>query len=289
MKKTWLVLDSHFLCHRAFHTDKHLSWGGRPTGVTFGFLKSITSLKDEVHTDRVAFCFEHPLLFRRGIYPNYKKRRNAVQRTDEEKVLYQGLITQISELQKKYLPKIGFKNIFSIRGMESDDIMAKIAQDLPDDEEAILVTSDLDLLQCLKPNVSIYSPQKKRILTQEWFEREYKIRPSQWALVKAIAGCNSDEVRGIEGVGEITALRYLRGELSTSSNAYQSIKSAPSRAIVRLNRKLVQLPYDGCPPVHLQEDNVTREAWLEVCKSLGMRSIAGRPPITTRKARRRNG
>lgn len=277
--KTWLVLDVHYLCHRAFHTAKGLSWKGKPTGVIFGFLKSIAFLKDELQSDNVAFCFEHPHLFRRDVYPGYKLRRRTREKTEEEKQSYNELTIQISELHKRYLPKIGFKNIFCYHGMESDDIMAAIALNCPPDEEVILVTADSDMFQCLRPNVSIYSPQKKKFLTCEWFVKRYRIHPSKWAVVKALSGCVSDEVKGVPRIGEITALSYLRGDLLPGTSYHNAIVSDEGKAIVRRNRKLVQLPYEGCPVPSLQDDKVSKEGWREVCDLLGMKSIAGRLPI----------
>jgi len=288
--KTWLVLDVHYLCHRAFHSTQSLSFKDRPTGVVFGFLKSISALKDEFETDRIIFCFESRHLLRRDIYPSYKQKRNTTERTDEERVAYEGLALQISELRRRYLPRIGFKNIFSFRGYESDDVMAEIArssycEDDRKDEEIVLVTADNDMLQCLSSNVRMYSPQKRKLMTDVWFQKHYGIKPSQWAMVKAIAGCSSDEVEGIKGVGELTALKYVRRELPTASVAYQAITSPKGKEIVRRNRTLVELPYKGCPTPDLIEDEVDRGGWREVCGMLGMRSIASHPPIATRKRR----
>lgn len=276
-----LVLDCHYLCHRAFHTSRELSFAGRPTGVVFGFLKSIGALKDEFQTDLVAFCFEDKKLYRRDIYPNYKRRRGQKQRTPEEQKAYEGLALQISELRQRYLPKIGFKNVFCFQGMESDDIMAAIAKSHKG--EVILITSDSDLLQCLSDTVSMYCPHKQRHYTQGWFEKEYGIPPRKWALVKAIAGCSSDEVKGIHGVGEKTALRFLRGELSSSSDAVQKIMSPAGRLVVTTNRRLVELPYKDCPTPAIVEDQISTAGWKEVCQLLGMRTLITRPPVSTRR------
>lgn len=281
--RTWLVLDTHFLCHRAFHMAGDMEWKGKVTGVIFGFLKSLTFLKDEFQTDNVAFCFEGKTLHRKTIYPAYKEARRNVKRTPEEVIAYQNLAIQISELRKRYLPKIGFKNIFCWDGMESDDIMAAIAQRYGDTEEVILVTSDADLFQCLRPGVTIYSPSKQLILTHTWFEKTYGITPATWAKVKAIAGCSSDGVKGVGGVGELTALKYLRGELSTASKAHRTIASMEGRTRIRLNRRLVQLPYEGCPKPSLVEDALDERGWREVCSLLGFRSIASSPPVATRR------
>jgi len=280
MKSPLLVLDTHYLCHRAFHSTGELSWQGRATGVIFGFLNSISALKDEFQTDRIVFCFEHSHLHRRDIYPDYKYKR-AKNRTEQEKKNYSALAIQISELRQRYLPKIGFKNIFCFRGMESDDIMAALAASYSSTQEVILVTSDADLWQCLGPNVSIFSPQKRKVYTEEWFHKTYQFTPSKWAVVKAIAGCDSDCVAGIKGVGEATALKFIRGELKKDSKAYRSIVSPEGKEIIRRNRMLVQLPYANCPTPNLLEDQITKKAWAEVCELLGMKSIRNRPPVTT--------
>ena len=274
-------MDSHFLCHRAFHSVKGLSHKGIKTGVVFGFLKSISFFKDLFQTDRVAFCFEHPHLYRRDVFPSYKHKRGK-DKTPSEVKAYQELAIQISELRQRYLPTIGFKNIFCFRGMEADDIMAAIALGASLDEEVILITSDMDLLQCLRPNVSIYSPHVHKQLTWEWFLSTYSFPPSKWAIVKAIAGCHGDQVPGVGGVGEKTAVRWLRGELKLDSKAAQIINSGPGRAVVRRNRALVQLPYKGCQLPKLQDDAITKKAWIETCSLLGMRSLAGSLPLVAR-------
>jgi 5'-3' exonuclease len=279
MSQPLLVLDCHYICHRAFHSTRELAHGGKITGVVFGFLKAISFFKDQFQTDRVAFCFEHPKLYRREVYPDYKNKRKA--RTDEERASYQELAIQISELRQRYLPTIGFKNIFRYRGMESDDIMAAIAANAGEMDEVILITADSDLYQCIRENVRIYSPRAHLLLNQIWFEREYGITPRQWARVKAIAGCSGDGVPGIKGVGEITALKYLRGELPEKHLAYRSIQEGSD--IIKRNRSLVKLPFKGCPVPEMQDDKISKKGWLEVCDQLGMRSLAQHPPVAIRK------
>lgn len=280
MTSPLLVLDVHYLCHRAFHTQGHLSWEGISTGVIFGFLKDIPRLKDELRTDRVAFCFEHKESYRCSLFPGYKCKRRAF-KTDKEKEAYGSLQSQIQLLRTKYLPVIGFKNIFCFPGMESDDIMAEIAK--KEKGEVILVTADSDLYQCLSPTVSIYNPHKQVRFDDIWFKKIYQIDPRDWAIVKAVAGCSTDNVPGVGGVGEKTALKFLKGELPKTSKAYHSIMSPSGKFTVRRNRQLVELPFEGCPTPVIQKDDITRKGWKDVCSQLGMKSIAGAPPILTNK------
>lgn len=278
-----LVIDVSYMCHRAFHTTRGLSYKGNETGVIFGFLKSIGALKDEFQTDRIAFCFDSPHLLRRDIYPAYKKRRQD-NRTEEEQKAYGALQYQILKLWEHYLPMIGFKNVFRHDGYEADDLLAVIADSVEvEDGEVILVTADQDLLQCLDANVWMYSPAKAKLYGWETFVVNYGIGPFQWARVKAIAGCSGDGIKGIKGIGEKTALKFVQGKLPQDSKAYQSIFSKQGKAIVRRNRKLVQLPFEGCPVPVIKEDGINEEGWKEVCATLGMRTLAGRPPIASRR------
>lgn len=287
MSDPLLVLDVHYLCHRAFHTTRELSWKERPTGVIFGFFQSIITLKNELQTERVAFCFEHPHLFRREVFPEYKRRR-LKERTPEEQEAKENFAIQIAELRCRYLPSLGYKNIFRYRGMESDDIMAAIAGSVKDQEKerVIIVTSDQDLLQCLSSNVAIYSPQKKKLLTERWFYNTYGIAPHRWAMVKAIAGCKSDCVPGIKGVGEKSAVKFIQGELSEKSRACALIVSENGKETMLRNRKLVRLPYAGCPVPEIQEDTIIPGAWQEVMHSLGMRSLVPKIIPPTAKGKR---
>lgn len=277
--KKWLVLDCPYLCHRAFHTMSDLSWKERPTGVIYGFLNCLGHLKDEFLTERIVFCFDHPYLHRRKVFPGYKKKRHSKPISDEELEAKTSLKIQMSELRKRYLPKIGFRNVFCTRGFESDDIMASIAKHCQD--SIVLVTEDADLYQCLRPNVSIYSPRKKLTMTYDRFKSQYGILPPEWATIKAMAGCPGDEIPGIRGVGEKTALRFWKGERKRIQNISRKIQN--SMDLINRNMSLVQLPFEGCPQYPLRKDHISKEGWLEVCDELGMRSLKANPPISTRR------
>lgn len=282
MNQQLLVFDAHYLCHRAYHTSGKLSYGDKPTGVIYGFLRSILTLKELFNTDRVVFCFEGDNLFRKEDYPNYKLRRIKENSSVEELQERARMKSQISMLRDVYLPQIGFKNIFCAQGYESDDLMAVLAQRAQATDRVVLITADQDLFQCLRPGVIMYSPHQQKVFNEKWFTKTYRIPPRKWALVKAIAGCKSDNVAGIVGVGEKTALRFIRGELPDCA-IYKKILSVEGRYQVRLNRALVELPYKGCVCPMLREDEISVDGWKKVCKMLGLRSIFDRPPVLIRK------
>lgn len=272
-----LILDCNYLCHRAFHSQRGLSWEGKPTGVIYGFLSGIQHLKNEFQTDWIVFCFDGNNLKRKLYYPNYKLRRSK-EKNEEQDAARNELYLQINRLRNEYLPAIGFKNVLCYEGYESDDLMASIALRTCD-RSVVLITSDADMYQCLSSNISMFSPINKKLFTQKWFWNQHGIAPRKWAMVKAISGCHTDEIPGISGIGEITALKYLRGELKEDSEAYQKINCKEGRAIIRKNRPLVELPFSGTPTPAIRSDSIDRKGWNDLCKMLGMHSLIDRPPI----------
>jgi 5'-3' exonuclease len=243
--------------------------------VVYGFLKSIRALKNEFQTDRIAFCFESRQLLRKSIFPEYKARRSRKDDEPEKVDARDELRRQIEDLKLLHLPRIGFANVFSAPGFESDDLMAALALR---ERDVVLVTSDADLYQCLSPSVRMHCPTSRRLFTEKWFINEYGIPPRKWALVKAIAGCKGDGVPGVEGIGETTALKFIRGdEITHPKGAREKILS--SKDDICRNRRLVELPFFGTPVPRLRVDRVSRKGWDEVCKQLGFRSLMGRPPI----------
>lgn len=268
--RTLLVIDVMNLCYRAWHALPQLSWQGRPTEVLFGFFRQVEALNQLFLSDCFAFCFEHPKLLRREIFPDYKHKRNHVDRDPQEVRALDALRSQIVELRQELLPRAGFRNVFCQEGYEADDLMAAIARERAYCKESVvLVTSDSDLFQCLAPNIAIYSPHDKKLKSDKWFREKYSISPIQWAIVKAMTGCKTDNVPGIPGVGEITAIKYLRRLLPDDSKAMGNISQ--SKEIVRRNRQLVELPFRGIEPPQLENESWNPAKWRQACKSIGMR------------------
>lgn len=268
----WLVLDCSYLCHRAFHTTGHLSFEDAKTGVVFGFLRDVSSFCEYHNTNNVAFCFDSKESKRRDIYPPYKqaRRQKHEQMGEEEIAIWREVRRQIRNLRVSHLPGIGFRNIFTQRGYEADDLIASFcAETLKPPAEAVIIASDHDLYQLLSPTVSMWDPTKKKFFTYRDFVVKFGIQPSQWADVKAYAGCSSDGVQGIAGVGEKTAVSYLLGQLKTTSVAYRKIREGV--ALHTRNLPLVRLPFEGVNPLLPVDDEVTPDKWQDVCADLGIR------------------
>jgi DNA polymerase-1 len=272
MNRTWLILDCNFLCHRAFHALGELSHDDESTGVVFGFLRDVLSFQEQFDTKNIIFCWDYGYGIRRHMLPSYKGHRRSKEKTIEEEVQAAKFRRQVRDLRLSYLKTIGFNNILFQLGYESDDLIAKVCEVIPRDNTGIIVTSDQDLYQCIRPNIMFYPPSRnKPIITYQSFYKQYGIKPYQWSTVKALAGCHSDNVKGIPGIGIKTAIKYLTGTLKPQSAKYRSIKEGSG--VLKRNLKLVKLPLEGTMSIALKEDDVSRRGWVEVTNLLGLGSL----------------
>jgi len=236
-----LIIDSNYLGYAAAYTTGDLSHDDIATGVLFGFLSRILSMGESFKTNDFVFCWDSRSSKRRDKHSFYKEHRSKL---DPEEAKRKAIIgKQFKCLRRTILPKIGFQNVFVQRGYESDDIVMKIVQEWKM-EDPIVITADEDLYQCLV-SARVFLPNKKMMMTANRFRQEYGILPSSWARVKRIAGCSSDEVPGIVGVGEKTAIKFIKGKLKKDSVAYQKIVSEEGKAILRRNHSIVTLPFQG--------------------------------------------
>jgi DNA polymerase-1 len=283
MNDTWLIIDTDYLCHRARWSMRDLSWKGAATGTIYGVLQTVLQLQERFQTDKVAFCFDSHVSKRQEIYPAYKaNRKNRQPLTAEEERFEKEFRRQVIKLRKEYLPEIGFRNIFWQSGYESDDLIARLAIDFTISQcfpkgthyEGVIVSADHDLYQCITGHVRFFN--FKGTMTLQRFKQEFGLIPSQWAVVKSIAGCSTDNVQGIKGVGEKTAVKYLRGLLKPTSKAFRAIEAG--KDIIKRNEKLTRLPLHGVDIPNLREDQVTKEGWDSVCHKLGFKSLRGRLP-----------
>lgn len=281
--RKYLLLDCNYLCHRAKHTTGELTYKGKATGAMYGFLKSLAGFQDLFNTSNFIFCWDSKTNKRKEIFPEYKAHRVKKEYTDKEIKFDRAFRKQMKKLRTTYLSMIGFKNIFVQKGYESDDVIASICKNISADEEAIILSSDSDLYQCIRPNVSFYNLQKGRILTFQGFKKTYGIESYEWGNAKSLAGCSTDGVPGIKGVGILTAIKFLRNELNPDSKAMQSIKHPDSDEIFLRNLKLIVLPFEGIKKFKLRRDKLSEQGWKQVTKMLGMRSIKDKMPFEKRK------
>lgn len=282
--KTYLILDVSYLMHRAFHAMGDLSFEGAGTGALFGFFREIEDLRDTLGDDYIAFACDHGHAYRTELYPGYKLRRYD-DKTPEELEARQELRRQINALRDKWLPMVGYRNVYKQPGVEADDLIARAVEKIPNDAEAIIVSSDTDLWQLIRHNVWCYSPSSKKATTLTSFTRDWGVPPAMWPHVKALAGCKTDEIEGIRGVGEGVASKWFAGKIKICDGKQKKKAGVLVDCTCRYctisknldvhnrNLPLTRIPCPGVEPVLWREDEVTAERWNAVTERLGFRTL----------------
>jgi DNA polymerase-1 len=286
MPDTYLLIDVSGLVHRNFHAMGDLSYEGVKTGAVFGFFRDVLDLQETFQTNHLVFCFDVGPSKRRELLPGYKagRKQRRDEQTEEEREAFGELYRQMDRIRMKYLPYIGYRNLLWKEGYEADDVIASVCLSLAklswmDKEEnrdrVVVVSSDSDMLQLVdRKNTVVWNPRTKRPVDEKAFIERYGIKPFFWSRVKAIGGCVSDDIPGVPGVGEKTAIKYLRGELKTESKAFQSIQEHVKE--IELYHRLTRLPFEGTGTFPLQPDVVTPRRWERALDKLGIDSLRGR-------------
>lgn len=267
MNKT-LLIDANYLGHRARYTTGLLSYKGKPTGVIFGFLNQLFTLTKKTIPDEVVFVWDSRRSLRKEYYPFYKNKSKTHGNEEGPDRELLDAFKQFQELKRDILPQLGFTNNFMQSGYEADDIIATTVQN--ESCQYIVATSDDDLLQLLD-YCQIYNLGKDKYITKEDFIEDYKIEPAQWAEVKKIAGCSGDNVPGVQGVGEKTAIRYLLNELPTKAKAYTAIKA--SKDIIERNEWLVKLPLPGVETPVINKSDFDVSEMQKLCNRMGFNKM----------------
>lgn len=268
-----LVTDSNYLCHAIYHSMPPLAFKTKSTGVIFGFMKRIIALTSQFSGYKIVFVWDSFDSIRKEVYPDYKKvRANRNENmTAEEKRAKTKFQEQVTEIKDVMLPKLGFKHNYSQEGYEADDLMASIKNNNKD-YKIMLVTTDKDMYQLIDYNCMMYNPATKSIQTVNTFAEEYGCHPALWGEAKAIAGCATDNVKGVVGVAEKTAIKYLTKKLKPDSKKYKAIEA--NRKITEENKSLVILPLYGTMPIDVSSSGKTdRHKFIKICEDYGFKSL----------------
>lgn len=279
METRTVIVDSNYIGNVAKYAYGDLTWNGKPTGVIFGFMRMVLTMAKHFDPARFVFVWDTDsrLSLRKKDYPPYKEHRHKVARTPEEAKIDGWAVQQYRELMEYILPKFGFKNIFWQLGYEADDVIAVLVRGPL--KGAVVATNDDDLLQ-LTDVCRLYNPCNHITKTRDNLMVEFRVHPKEWPKVKAAAGCTSDGVEGIRGIGEKTAAKWLLGELRLSTKAGRKIESEEGVAIMKRNLPLVTLPWPGtvCPKV-VEGERFIMDNFFDLCDEYGFISFMRRPMV----------
>lgn len=223
--KNLILIDAHALIHRCFHALPNLTTPqGEPIGAVYGTAVILLKIIKELKPNYLIACFDlaEPT-FRHEKFLEYKAQRP---KTPEE------LSSQFSKV-KKLLEVLGIKYL-EMPGFEADDLIGSLVEKFKKEElKIIIVTGDLDTLQLVENEKVVVYTMKKGIqetiiYDEKAIKERFHLSPSQLIDFKALKGDPSDNIPGIKGIGEKSAIELLKlfGNLE---NLYQSIeKKDPS-------------------------------------------------------------
>lgn len=253
MKKL-LVIDGNSILNRAFYGVKLLSnKEGLYTNAIFGMINIIMKQVEAVKPDYAAVAFDLKApTFRHKMYDAYKAGRHAM--PDELRVQF--------PYAKRVLHEMGFA-VLEKEGYEADDILGTLAKSAEKrDVQAYVLTGDRDSLQLITDKTTVLLATNKDTLTMDrvTFFEKYGVDSSQFVDVKALMGDSSDNIPGVAGVGEKTALKLISdfGDLDSIYASLPSdkigksvnVKLAENKDKAYLSRDLARI----CTDVPLESD-----------------------------------
>lgn len=280
--KRILLIDTSSVLHAVkFGGPKKLKTKEKSTFIIFGFMMKLRALMKRTYSDTVVFACDSKRedSLRKKRYPDYKGNRNKADKTEEQIALDKIALPQFDEVVEDVVPALGYSNVFKFKGFEADDIIGKVCKKYKL-AEIVIVTSDHDMYQLLTDKVCILHPSTNQYFTKKMFVEKYGIQPKMWKRVKCMAGCDSDNVAGVPGIGELTALKYIKGELNEfcacgkkRTKAFEKLTSRDGLDIINRNKHLVILPFKNTPECKVTEDKVTKKKIKKVAKTYGFKSI----------------
>ncbi|MCE2517722.1 MAG: hypothetical protein J4F41_07815 [Alphaproteobacteria bacterium] len=258
-KKQLILIDGSAYIFRAFHALPPMTRkDGTPVNAVFGFTSMVMKLVDDMAPDHAIVVLDQArATFRNDIFPDYKANRGE---TPEELIPQFPLIRDATRALN--LP------VAELAGFEADDLIATYAKKgLAEDMEVVIVSSDKDLMQLVRPGVTMLDPMKqKRIGPDEVVER-FGVTPDKVVDVQALAGDATDNVPGVPGIGVKTAAELINtyDNLDELLARAEEIKQPKRREnliehaeMARISRQLVKL--DDNAPLPIELATTTRQA-----------------------------
>lgn len=201
-----ILLDGNSLLYRAFYALPPMSApDGRPTNAVYGFMNMLLRLCADEQPDYIAVAFDKSrVTFRHGEFADYKATRAA---TPDDLRPQFGLLHEA-------LAVLGIAAC-EVDGFEADDIIGTLSRAGAENGlEVLIVTGDRDALQLVSPQTHVLLTRRGITETERYdlnaLRERYGLSPEQMIELKGLMGDHSDNIPGVPGVGEKTALKLLR-------------------------------------------------------------------------------
>lgn len=252
-KKQLILIDGSAYIFRAFHALPPMNKkDGTPVNAVFGFTSMVMKLVDDMAPDYAIVVLDQAReTFRNEIYPEYKANRGE---TPEELIPQFPLIRDAT--QALNLP------VAELAGFEADDLIAAYAKrGVEQDMDVIVVSSDKDLMQLVRPGVSMLDPMKQKHIGPDEVVERFGVTPDKVVDVQALAGDSTDNVPGVPGIGVKTAAELINtyDNLDELLARAEEIKQPKRREnliefadMARISKQLVRLDENAPLPIALE-------------------------------------
>ncbi|MCL2662215.1 MAG: DNA polymerase I [Oscillospiraceae bacterium] len=225
-----MAIDGNSIVNRAFYGIRHLSASdGTPTNAVYGFIAILQRLINEESPDAICVTFDLPApTFRHERYEEYKAHRKGM--PDE-------LAVQMPIL-KDVLDAMNITR-FELAGWEADDLLGTLAKRCEEEDcECIIVTGDKDSLQLVTERIRVKHIKTRggqtetNDYTPDAFFKEYGFEPAKMVDLKALMGDSSDNIPGVAGVGEKTAMDLVQ-RFGTITEIYGNLDNLDIKETLR--------------------------------------------------------
>lgn len=279
-ENTLFLVDGSGFIFRAYHALPPMNRpDGTPVNAVLGFTNMLIKLLKDMDAPNIAVIFDAARKnFRNEIYAEYKAHRPPA---PEDLVPQFGLIREATEAFD--IPSI------ELEGYEADDLIAsytKLAR--AQGKEVVIVSSDKDLMQLIKPGVKMFDAMKSRYFDEEDVLKKFGVKPDKVIEVQALMGDSVDNVPGVPGIGPKTASQLIDqyGDLETLLERAEEIPQNKRRESLiehaeaaRISKKLVTLDENVEVPLAL-EDLTARDPespkLMEFLAEQGFKSVMAR-------------
>ncbi len=220
MVKKLILIDGNNLMFRSYYATAYTgnmmkNSKGVPTNALFGFVSMMNKIIAEEKPSYMAVAFDIGKNFRKEEYDFYKEGR--IDTPHELKIQM--------PIARDILDKMGIKH-FELAPYEADDIVGTIVRMTEEDQDfaSVIVSSDKDLLQLISDETEVKLLKQSGFIryNHETFVQDYGIEPIRMIDLKALMGDSSDNIPGVKGIGEKTALKLLQ-EYKSLENLYDNI------------------------------------------------------------------
>jgi DNA polymerase-1 len=226
MPPTLYLIDGHALAYRMYFAltagGSSTRWQtskGEPTAGTYGFARELLRLIEQEKPDYIAVAFDTGKTFRDELFPAYKGTREKMPDDLSPQI---GRIRQVVDAFN--IPRL------EMEGFEADDVLGSIARIATGQGLGVkIITGDRDLLQLVNERTAVYlAGDDQNYVTDEDVIRKLGVPPNQVVDYKALVGDKSDNIPGVSGIGEKTAISLLQ-KFGTLDNIYQNIDQVENR------------------------------------------------------------